>query len=267
MTNIIYKLILCLVCIMVCTSNVNAQTDNSIKTVQQTNTNLSDKNNQTVKSILAEMDKRMNKDSLLKVRMQLWENDTMSEYFYTMKCKDNNQYLLLRYYSPDRWKDTSILMVEKDIWIYDDSSDRLLQVPSNLAFGGTDIAHGDIMRLNISGNYDGNIIKEDEDTWTLDLITKNRTMPYNKLEIIINKQEYYPVSVKCFSNSNRIIKTIVYSDIEEVNGTMKPTKYTFSSPYEPNKYHVIKIIDEKLNNYPEHFFDKWILKSKVDEQF
>ena len=263
------KIAICLICIILMTSNVcmetNGQEDNQansqangIVTAQST----------TVKSILEEMDKRINKDCEQKCEMEVWENNKMTEYFLmTNKAKDNNQYLLTRYIYPPQWVDTSLLMVKEDVWIYDGNSDRFMQMPANLAFGGTGLSHGDMLRLNISKNYDGKIIQEDNDTWTVSLSTVDKKMPYDTIEMVINKKWYYPISAKCFSRSKKQIKTIEYSDVKELNGTMKPTKYTFLSPFEPDKYTVMKIVDEKLVQYPDYIFNKWVLRSKIDEKF
>jgi hypothetical protein len=136
-----------------------------------------------------------------------------------------------------------------------------------MAFGGTDIAHGDMMRLNISNNYDGKIINEDKDTWTVNLTTVNKKMPYYSIEMVINKKGYYPITAKCFSKSDKHIKTIEYSGIKEMNGIMKPTEYTFLSPYEPDKYNVVKIMDEELVEYPDYIFNIWAVRSGEDEEF
>ena len=244
MHKTISKIILCAACILLFATSISAQ---------------------SVKSILVEMDKRMNKNCLQKVEMIVYDNNVKSDIIFTMKAKDNNQYLLQRYYAPERWKDTVILMIKEDIWIYDGNSDRFMQVPRSMAFGGTDISHGDILRLNISANYDGEIIKEDKNTWTVSLTTASKEMPYHRIEMLINKAGYYPITAKMFSKSNKHIKTVEYSDVRNLNGTIKPTKYTFLSPYEPDKYSIVKVLDEKLIEYPDYIFNIWAIKSGLDE--
>lgn len=279
MTKKIYRIIICMVCLILFTSNIEAISGKSMlvsinkiinkenfnKTKIQVSQNKS--TSEIVKTILVEMDKRMNRNSLMEVEMEVYDKDEKSEYFFTMKAKDNNQYLLLRYYAPDRWKNTNMLMIKEDIWIYDAGSDRFMQVPRSLAFGGTDVAHGDVMRLNISNNYDGEIINEDEKNWIINLTANNKAVPYHGMEIVIDKDGYYPVSAKCFSKSGKHIKNIEYSEIKDMNGIKKPTKYTFLSPYEVEKYNVVKIISEKLIEYPDYIFNIWAIRDGIDEEF
>lgn len=283
MNKKVYRFIICLVCLIIFTSSIEAISSKSMltslnnimnkgafnktKITESQNKRKINSNTETVKSILVEMDKRMNRNSLLEVEMEVYDKDEKTEYFFTMKSKDNNQYLLLRYYSPQRWENTNMLMIKEDIWIYDSGSDRFMQVPRSLAFGGTDVAHGDMMRLNISNNYDGEIIKEDEKNWTLSLTTNNKSVPYYGIEIVIDKLRYYPITAKCFSKSGKHIKTIEYSDLKELNGVVKPTKYTFLSPYEVEKYNVVKIISEKLMEYPDFIFNIWAIRDGIDEEF
>lgn len=246
MTKTVYKIAICLVCLIIFTSSVSAQ---------------------TVKSILVEMDKIMNKNCIQTIRMDVWDDNELTDYIFTMKAKHNNQYLLLRYVTPERWKETEMLMIKEDIWIYDRNADRIMQVPRSMAFGGTDIAHGDMLRLNISNKYDGKIIAEDEETWTIDLTTIDKNTPYHSIEIVINKKGKYPIVAKCFSKSKKHIKTIEYSEVKELNGVMKPTKYSFLSPYEPDKYSIINVLDEKLIEYPDYIFDIWAVRDQIDEKY
>ncbi len=272
MTKLVNRGIICLACVLLIASSIYAQPGSSTsvdKEKTKTETQVTEKSvdNQSVKSILTEMDSRMNKESLLTVIMEVIDGDSLTEYKFLMKAKDNNQFLLLRYLSPDRWKNTDILMISEDIWIYDRNSDRFMQVPRSLAFGGTDIAHGDMMRLNISNNYDGEIIAEDDETWVLNLTSHNRNMPYYNIELTINKEWYYPIRAELYSKSKKHIKTVEYTEVQELNGTMKPTKYTFYSPYEPDKYNIVKIIDEELKEYPDYIFNIWAIRSGLDENY
>lgn len=224
-----------------------------------------DQEDSFVKTLLLEMDARMNPNALLEVKMEVYDEDEKSEYIFTMKAKDNNQYLLLRYKAPERWKNTNMLMIKEDIWIYDRGSDRFMQVPRNLAFGGTDVAHGDMMRLNISQNYDGEIIDETDEYWQLELISNNKNVAYYGIRLTIDKENYYPIVAECFSKSGKHIKSIEYSDVKEMNGIMKPTKYTFLSPYEPDNYNVVTILNEALVEYEDHIFNIWAIRDNDDE--
>lgn len=222
---------------------------------------------QEVSEILKEMDRRMNPNALLQVEMEVIDQDKRDTYLINMKAKDNNQYLLLRYLSPSRWVNTDILMLKEDIWIYDRSSDRFMQVPSSMAFGGTDIAHGDMMRLNISNHYEGQIIDRDQETWTIALTSTSRSVPYHGIEMKINKEGYYPIYAKLFSKTQKHIKTVEYDQVTEVNGYEKPMRYTFFSPYEPGKYSVITILKEELIEYPNDIFNIWAVREGLDEKF
>lgn len=218
-----------------------------------------------VKTLLIEMDERMNPNALLEVKMEVYDEDEKSDYIFSMKAKDNNQYLLLRYKAPERWENTNMLMIKEDIWIYDRGSDRFMQVPRNLAFGGTDVAHGDMMRLNISQNYDGEIMEETDQYWQLKLISNNKNVAYYGIHLTIDKENYYPIVAECFSKSGKHIKSIEYSDVKEMNGIMKPTKYTFLSPYEPDNYNVVTILKEELIDYEDHIFNIWAIRDNDDE--
>lgn len=259
---VLVGVLLCLFVVLRINTSVPDQQDVSPTVVSD---NPQVKTDDFVQSILLEMDKRMNPDALLEVRMDVYDKTEESSYIFSMKAKNNNQYLLLRYQSPERWENTNMLMIKEDIWIYDRGADRFMQVPRNLAFGGTDVAHGDMMRLNISANYSGEIIEENEQQWVLHLKSTHKNVAYHGIDITIDKEGYYPIVAQCFSKSGKHIKSIEYSDVKELNGIKKPTTYTFLSPYEPDNYNVITILNETLKTYDDALFNIWAMRDGMDE--
>ncbi len=269
-----YRIVVCLICLLLFSAlglylprgPLTAAADGINQQKPKEGPN-EEENQQRVKEILVEMDKRMNPNALLSVEMEVIDQDQRTKYLIDMKAKDNNQYLLLRYLSPPSWENTDILMLKEDIWIYDRNSDRFMQVPSSMAFGGTDIAHGDMMRLNISNHYEGEIIQEDHEAWIIALTSISRNVPYHGIELKINKEGYYPIYAKLFSKTQKHIKTVEYDKVMEANGNIKPMRYTFFSPYEPGKYSVVTILNEKLMEYPDEIFNIWAVRAALDEKY
>jgi outer membrane lipoprotein-sorting protein len=221
---------------------------------------------QSAAEIVQQLDKTMNPNCSSIFVLEFWEKDKLSEeYKMIVKAKDNNQKVIVRFLSPARQVGNDLIMLEQSVWSYDKKSGRIIKIPSNQAFGATDFSYGDVVRLNMTDNYKGEILKEDAQTWSLKLSAIQRDAPYASIEIIVNKAGYYPLEAKCFAKNAKLIKTIRYEEVKQINGKAKPTKLTVISAYEPLNTSIMKLQRETLKEYPDHIFNKRVLETRQDE--
>ena len=221
---------------------------------------------QSAADIVKQLDINMNHNCSSLYILEFWEKEKLTEeYKMVVKAKDNNQKVIVRFLSPARQVGNDLIMLEQSVWSYDQKSGRIIKIPSNQAFGATDFSYGDIVRLNLTDNYKGEIVKEDAATWTLNLTAIQRDAPYSAIEIMVNKEGNYPLEAKCFAKNAKLIKTIRYSDVKLINGKLKPTKLAVISPYESLNKSIMKLMKETLKEYPDHIFNKRVLETRQDE--
>lgn len=218
--------------------------------------------------IIKKVDELMNPDAKVKTIL-IYENEgeikEKYEIFYF--TKDNNQKVIVRFAAPARQIGNDIIMIDKNVWMYQKKAGRILKIPSNLSFGSTGFCYGDIVRLNMSENYLCEIITEDNDKWLLNLKAKERNAPYFRIELSVKKEGYIPIKGICFSRNNKIIKEIKYEGIKKINNKLKPTLIIVISHYDEGNRSVLRIEEEILKKYPDIIFNKRNLALRLEEKF
>jgi outer membrane lipoprotein-sorting protein len=219
--------------------------------------------------VIARVDELMNTDSRVEMVLvkQSLSGEELEHEEMTVYAKNNNQKIIVRITYPQDRIGNDIIMIEENVWSYDMDSGRVIRVPSNLSYGGTDFSYGDIVRLNLSDNYNAQITGEDTEFWAISLSAEERSAPYHRIEMKIQKETFIPVTGICFSRNGEIIKTMEYSDVREFNGKMKPSVITVSSPYNNDDVSVMTIISEELKIYPDNIYNKRNLAMRLEENY
>jgi outer membrane lipoprotein-sorting protein len=221
---------------------------------------------QDAAEIIRQVDRTMNPDCQMESALDFMENGKLTEsYTMTVRARDNNQKVIVRFTSPARQIGNDLIMIDQSVWSYDVKSGRTIKIPSNQAFGATDFSYGDIVRLNMTDNYSAQIISQDAVTWTLSLTAIQREAPYARIEITVKKEGVYLTEAKCFSKNSQLIKTITYSEAKIINGKLKPATITVISAFEPKNISVMRLLGETLKEYPDYIFNKRVLETRQDE--
>jgi hypothetical protein len=136
-----------------------------------------------------------------------------------------------------------------------------------MSFGGTGFSFGDIVRLNMTDSYIGTIVEQDDETWLVELVGKDRKVPYDRIELRVAKDGFMPVHATCLSRTGNVLKTIDYSEVKLVNGRRKPTVLTVRSPFSDHEVSVMAFNDEVLVELPDHVFNRKNLALRLEERY
>jgi outer membrane lipoprotein-sorting protein len=186
---------------------------------------------------------------------------------YAMTCytRDKNQKIIVRLTAPVSVIGDDILMIDQNVWVLDHNSNRVLKIPSNQSFGGSDFSYGDVVRLNWSDNYSIKVAGQTPHTWNLDLVAKDRNAPYFRIALELDKQGGWPVKGVCFAKSGVIVKEMEFGDIRDVGAGRKPQVLTITSPSSPGCVSIMKILQEQPWELPDRMFNKRNLETKMEE--
>lgn len=218
--------------------------------------------------IITKVDELMNTDCKMQVSLRFYTKDGLDEsYEMTSYTKDNNQKVIVRFSAPASSVGNDLIMLERNVWLYQKKAGRIVRVPSNLSFGGTGFSFGDIVRLNMTDSYIGKITDEDEDTWLVELNGKDRRVPYDRIELRVAKDGFIPIHATCLSRTGNVIKTIDYSEVKTVNGRRKPTVLTVRSPFSDHEVSVMAFSDEVPVELPDHVFNRKNLALRLEERY
>lgn len=187
-------------------------------------------------------------------------------YGLTSFARDNNQLIIVRFNAPARMVGSDLLMLDRNVWLYDPKSGREMKIPSNQSFGGTGFSYGDVLRLNYSDNYAAKLLSESDTEWKLDLTAKFRDAPYARIELVVGKDNL-PKSGKCFTRTGDLIKEMAYSGIGDKGGGKKPLVTTVTSPLNPGDVSVLTITRETIRTYPQNIFNKKNLAARLEDRY
>lgn len=214
--------------------------------------------------VISEMEKKMNPNSKTEMKMISTSGGITEEFLMTSFTKDNNQRIIVRFTAPSKMKGNDLLMLDRNVWLYDVKAGREMKIPSNQSFGGTGFSYGDVLRLNFSDNYTSTLFSEDTKTWTIELSAKLRDAPYFRIVLTVAKN-YSPMLGKCYTRSGELIKEMVYTNSGDVGSGIKPLTITVSSPIDPSEISSITILRETRKEYPDTIFNKKNLAARLEE--
>ncbi len=187
-------------------------------------------------------------------------------YAMTSYARDLNQLIIVRFREPAKLVGSDLLMLDRNVWLYEPKAGREMKIPSNQSFGGTGFSYGDVLRLNFSSNYDASVISQTDDSWTLELKARQRDAPYSRIELAVSK-DYLPLSGKCFTRTGELIKEMVYTAVADAGAGKKPLTVTVTSPLDPEDVSTLTVVRETRRTYPPNVFNKKNLAARLEENY
>lgn len=217
-------------------------------------------------SVVRQMEKLMYPDSKMEGKLVSTVDGVTETYGLTSFARDNNQLIIVRFRSPARMVGSDLLMLDRNVWLYDPKSGREMKIPSNQSFGGTGFSYGDVLRLNYSDNYAAKVTAEAEAEWELELTAKFRDAPYARVVLTVGK-DFLPKAGKCYTRTGELIKEMTYGGLGDAGGGRKPLTVTVTSPLNPKDVSVLTIEKETVRTYPQNVFNKKNLAARLEERY
>lgn len=218
--------------------------------------------------IVRQVDEVTNPDAKTEATLTFYIDGKIDElYRMTYYTKDNNQKVIVRFSAPVSAIGNDLLMLDRAVYRYDKGSGRIMRMPSNLAFGGTGFAYGDVMRLNLTDNYIAEVKEETDTEWRLELKAKDRSAPYSCIDLRVDKKNNTAIEQICYSSAGKQLKTITYSDAGELGGRIKPRKLTVITPYAENEVSVMEFHTEESKVIPDRVYIRNSLPLRLEEKY
>ncbi len=215
-------------------------------------------------AIISAMEKKMNPDAKTEMKMKSASAGITEEFGMTSYARDNNQRIIVRFSAPAKMVGNDLLMMDRNVWLYDAKAGREMKIPSNQSFGGTGFSYGDVLRLNYTDNYTATLLSENDAGWTIELTAKLRDAPYFRIVLTVAK-DFTPVLGKCYTRAGELIKEMVYSDFADAGSGKKPLTVTVTSPIDPTEKSSLTIVRETKKSYPETIFNKKNLAARLED--
>jgi outer membrane lipoprotein-sorting protein len=173
------------------------------------------------------------------------------------------------YLSPAREQGTKMLKLEKQLWIYSPSTDRIIQISGNMlrqSVMGSDLSYEDMMddrKLTdiYTAKVSGNETIDGRNTYILELTAKVEDATYYSQKIWVDAEHFVPLKQELFAKGGQLLKRITLSGIKLIQGRWFPTSAVYKDVLKEGAGTEFKMTSVKFDqNIPDYIFTKAALK-------
>ncbi|MBS4013990.1 MAG: outer membrane lipoprotein-sorting protein [Bacteroidetes bacterium] len=173
------------------------------------------------------------------------------------------------YLSPAKEKGTKMLKLDNQLWIYNPSTDRIIQISGHMlrqSVMGSDLSYEDMMEdRKLTDIYDSEVVGEelinDRKAYVLLLKANVSDIAYDSRKIWIDSERFVPLKEELFAKSGQLLKQTTFSDIKKIDGRWFPTTILYKDMLKQGEGTEFKMLEIKFNqNIPEHIFSKAALR-------
>lgn len=180
------------------------------------------------------------------------------------------RYSLIVITSPARERGTAFLKRGNEIWNYQPNVDRTIRMPSSMmaqSWMGSDFTNDDLVReTSLVNDFDhalvGTELIGDRDCYIIDMIPKEgATIVFDRVRIWVSKDDYLQLRVENYDQRDRLVNTIVMSDIREIGGRVLPTRLELIPEDNPGHKTVMQYLNADFSpDLDEEFFSQHNLR-------
>lgn len=219
----------------------------------------------TGKSVLDKIDQNMSARSrVITSRMEI--STTRGTRTMEMKSwSEGDEKSFTEYLAPAREKGTKMLKLDKQLWIFSPSTDRVIQISGHMlrqSVMGSDLSYEDMMNdTPLEEQYKAEVTAEEvlagRKCWVVTLTALKEDVSYHKQQMWVDAERYVPLKVEMFAKSGKLLKQIEFSDVKKVQGRWFPMTMVYTDLLKKSKGTRMQFIDIELDvKIPAHIFNK-----------
>lgn len=147
------------------------------------------------------------------------------------------------YLSPAREKGTKMLKLDKEMWIYSPSTDRIIMISGHMmrqSVMGSDLSYEDMMEdRKLLDIYTPSFIREENvdgrTCLVIDLKAKVNDIAYPSQRLWVDTTYDLPLKQQMFAKSGELLKQVVLSDIQKRGKRFYPMKMNYKDMLKDGK--------------------------------
>lgn len=173
------------------------------------------------------------------------------------------------YLAPAREKGTKMLKLDKKLWLYSPSTDRIIQISGHMlrqSVMGSDLSYEDMMEdQKLTHNYNAEVTGHEnvdgQQCWVLDLTAKVKDIAYYKQKLWVDQSRLIPLREELFAKSGKLLKRLELTDVERIQERWFPKRMIFKDMLKQGKGTEFIIEDIEFDtDISDHIFSKASLK-------
>ena len=190
---------------------------------------------------------------------------------FEMFTSGEGEKTLMRYLKPSAARGQAFLMLNNadDIWTYFPRTKRVRKLSSSSKnqkvqgsdFSFEDMGSGDSWEIEYNSENLGEEKYDGTDCWKLESIGIPEENPsYPKMVVFMRKADFYPIKIDYFDENDFIEKTLLMSDIKEIEGVPTAMQMTMKNHLEGTETTMQTLSTTYSWEPPDNFFTERELK-------
>ncbi len=173
------------------------------------------------------------------------------------------------YLAPAREKDTKMLKLEDQLWMYSPSTDRTIQISGHMlrqSVMGSDLSYEDMMDdKKMQDHYDAVVVGTDTIDnrlcWLIELLAKTKDIAYEMRKIWVDQKRFIPLRQELYAKSGKLLKRMELSDVVEIENRWYPKHMLFKDMLKEGEATEFTIEDIEFDvDIPDYRFSKAALR-------
>ena len=173
------------------------------------------------------------------------------------------------YLAPPREKDTKMLKLKDQLWLYSPSTDRTIQISGHMlrqSVMGSDLSYEDMMDdKKMQDHYDAVVVGTDtvdnRICWLIELLAKTKDIAYEMRKIWVDQKRFIPLRQELYAKSGKLLKRMELSDVVEIKNRWYPKYMLFKDMLKEGAGTEFIIEDIEFDvDIPEYRFSKAALR-------
>lgn len=160
---------------------------------------------------------------------------------------------LVRFSAPGDLKGMGVLVENKDVmYVFLPGFQKVRRVGTHVkaqTFMGSDFSYEDMSLSRYSPTYDAKLVKEDANSWELDLTVKpGQEIEYPRVHMWVEKKSHQPTKIDFMDAGGKVLKTTEYFDYHIDGGShYGPAKVVVTDHRRNDHKSEIQFVSTKLN--------------------
>ncbi|MDD2228169.1 MAG: outer membrane lipoprotein-sorting protein [Candidatus Cloacimonetes bacterium] len=223
----------------------------------------------TANEILKNIDKNMISKTTKSTSKMIVQTKRATRTMTSINYSKGNDIAYSEYTAPAKEKGTKMLKLKDNLWLYNPSSDREIQISGNMlkqSVMGSDLSYEDYMDdVEMVDAYNATMGKDltydSRACYNLTLIAKVPGLAYQKRMLYVDKERMVPLYQELYAKSGKLLKTMKLSKVTKIGNRWYPMQMIYKDELKSGSGTTMIIEDIAFDiSIPDYIFTKAVLK-------
>lgn len=195
---------------------------------------------------------------LMSCEMRLKRPEKKDQVYRMTVYKKGEEKSLAEFTFPASERERKLLRVKDNLWMYMPSIKRAIRIaPKDRLFGG-EVSNNDLTRVDYNVDYTASLLGKEtyqgKKAVRLNLKAVNSSVPYDRVEWVLEADSYLPMRMDFFTQSGKLLKTMDYEEPKVFDGMRRPSLMVMKNPLQEGYVTEVTVNDLAAKSFPDSMF-------------